>query len=459
MLKSSISLMLAQIFASVASAQLKVVGPAGTTLEDLVGSENLVTIILKDSYARDTNLHLTDIGDSLITLENEGGTRIVYRQDVIREVRVQSGRVQATSGKTIFRDPAERNEQAILEKAIKRTQRLFARAGDDHNLRMRAASVAGATGSEEALSYLRDLSTSSNMDAVAQSSKWLYYAGGEPDISVLKEALHSTNRSARPQAALVAGLMGAQELNDEVVEQLRDPSADVFTNTVHGAGLLGDERSIVHMVRAITATDEVKGNATVMALSNLGGEEVLREMRTTLKTSKGLEWFRAVQVLYSLGDLQGQELMRTDGFTKPVFQLRASLYLAKDDYWDANVFLRNYLRDSEDNSPEGLIFKAEAASVLLSKGYVQAKTHLRELLGLEPAAVYIRGANRNQVAKLAAVSEVQSKTCELIGIYGDRSALSLLEPSLDSTDPIVAITAAQSIVAIMTPGYRERLLR
>lgn len=429
----------------------------GGSLEALEGSSTLVTVLLKSSYARDVNLTVTSVQDDVILFSDESGTPVVYQVADIAEVRVQRDRIAVSND--LMSSPLQREDvSGALRKAADRAEQLF-----NQNVvtikEIRAAEIAGAIGSSDAIAFLERASLSSEVGIAVNAREALYLLGRRPTGETLKVGVFASDRAIKGKAARLAGLVGLESLRDSVVELVKDPAPLVFAGAAVGCGYYEDPRALPYLLRGLNTAESEKADAAVFALAKIGGPDVMREMHTRVQTATGSEWYHAVRVLYLLGDPVGVDLLRSQLRETSPYSVQTALMLAEDDYWDANVFLRQYLDSDRDLSPEGFERRIAAAALLLSKGYVQAKAHLRDVLAMDPNTIYIRGKLGDARAHAEAHDALKAVLCTELAVRADPSMLQLLLAAIEDQNPAVALSAARGIVAVSNPEYRERLGR
>lgn len=438
--------------ASVAGAPVQV---TGGSLESLEGSSTLVTVVLKSSFARDMNLIVSSVEGDLIRFTDETGASVVYQANDIAEVRVQRDRIEWSSG--VSSSPLQREDVAgALRKAGERAEQIFA-ANQQPSIQVLASEVAGASGSSDAIAFLERAVLSGDSPSAVKAWWSLYALGQRPPGETLRLGVRSSDRETKGAAAQLAGVAGLESIRDTVVELVKDPAPAVFRGAAIGCGYFGDSRALPYLLRALNTTEKDKANAAVFALARIGGDEVRREMHTRAQTASGSEWYHSIRVLYLLGDPLGVELLRGELRSNSPYGVQTALMLAEDDYWDANVFLRQYLDTSRDTSPEGYEERIAAASLLLSKGYVQAKAHLRQILAMNPKDIYVRGKLNDDSAHLAAHNTLKAQLCLHLAVRAEPSMLQLLLTAVDDQNPAVALLAGRAIMAVSIADYRERI--
>lgn len=440
-----------------AHAEVPVTGGGADSLEALAGGSTLVTVILKTSLARDMNLTVARVEGPLIVFNDENGQFVVYQAADIREVRTQRGRVDNPGG-IVFASPIVRADVAgAISKVGGRAAKIFERSGGNPTLRDLAAEVAGATGNTDAIAYLEREALSDEPGAALSATRALYALGQTPRPETLKNALRSGDRNLIRSAAVLAGIGGVESLREQSVVLVKDTAPEIYIGGAYAAGYFREATAIPYLLRGFVTSHEKKAQAAIFGLASIGDQEVRREMRTRLQTSGGNEWFYAALVLYRLGDREGVDIMRRQVAENGPHAFKAALILVQEDYWDANVFLRRYLDDYSDTSPEAFGARVTAAATLLGKGYVQAKVHLRDIFTMDSSDIYIRGQLNNKGALNRALVTLKIEACLELGRNGDVSVLPLLDAVLDDSNPIVVLMAGRAIVAITNPAYRERI--
>lgn len=439
--------------AAVAGAPVRVTG-AGS-LQTLEGSSTLVTVVLKKSLARDMNLTVSSVEESLIRFRDEDGTPVVYQVEDIAEVRVQQDRVDWVS--SVSGSPLQREDvSGAVRKAAERAEQLF-RENPQPQIQVLASEVAGSSGSSDAIAFLERAALSGDNTTAVRARQSLYVLGRNPTGETLKAGVGSSDRETRGAAAHLAGLVGLESLRDTVFELVKDPAPAVFRGAALGCGYYKDKRAIPYLLRALNTNDASKADAAVFALARIGDGDVRREMHTRVQTASGSEWYHSVRVLYLLEDPLGVELLRGELRGTSPYSVQTALMLAEDDYWDANVYLRKFLDDSRETSPQAFEQRIRAAALLLSKGYVQAKAHLREILAMDPNSIYIRGKLNDEVAHFAAHNALKARLCMELAVRAQPDMLQLLLAAVDDQNPAVALLAGRAIMAVSNADYRARL--
>lgn len=454
----TLSFLLAVVCAGTAGAQVSLTNGGALTLKDLVGSERLVTIILQGTNARDANLQVVDVGDDYLSVMQLNGERTAYTFDALREIRVQDGKVNLRRGAALSGGTLTNEDQDVVKRAAARSYEVFQGAKGNQELRMKAASLMAMTGNMNAMAYLKGLAAGNDVPTAIAAATCLYIAGEELDIELIHRGLVSGNRRTKAAAAQLAGLMANPEFTEGIAKLLKDPTEDIFPSAARAAGRLGDPASIPVLVKNARALNEKKAAGAVFGLIQIGGDEVRSAMEDLRETGKGMEWFRAQQVLYALGDEDAAASMRTECLRQPAFALKAAVILAPKGVWEASQYLRAQLDKQSDPSEEGLEIRARMAAALVESGFPPAKTALQKMLRITENDIYARGKSDNDRYKRETVKNTRVLICNLIAGIGTRSLMSLIQPSIESTVPEIALAACEAAIAIAEPGFQVRLL-
>jgi hypothetical protein len=116
-----------------------------------------------------------------------------------------------------------------------------------------------------------------------------------------------------------------------------------------------------------------------------------------------------------------------------------ALMLAANGYWDAIQFLQTRLARREDPTESNLAFRARNAQALLASGDPSAMAVFQELLRSDKEAV---------------TSLVFSLMTEL----GQPRLITLLQPSIENSNPAYALDACKAVISLALPSFRTRLL-
>jgi HEAT repeat protein len=221
---------------------------------------------------------------------------------------------------------------------------------------------------------------------------------------------------------------------------LQSRQADASAPAAKALARLGDRSIIPTLLNMIGELDETKGAAAIFALAELGGEDVIEQMKLRVRNAEGREWYRLALVLYKLGDPMGRELLVKAFNDMPTLKVEAARYLVKEGDWDATQFLRSRLERREDANFVNLSTRARNAATLYASGDFSSKVVLQQLTTAE-------------------IPEIRSLLSFLIVEIGDRSLFTVLQPLLvDESDPKVSLTATTAAMALANPDFRRRLM-
>lgn len=430
------------LLAAVTYAQVPVTGAPGTKLSDIAGTSTLVTVVMKDSGARDKNLKIKEIGDTYFTVETAKSEHYAYTFAAIREVQVQGGKVEAKEFKIDVTRALTEDEQKVLDRAYQRAEDIFGAADNRQDVKMLAAVILVLADKEEARTYLNQIAASNDLRARLMAAHLLYLAGDTSSAkAVLDLALASGERKTKSSAAQLAGLVGYHPAVPTLLSMVQDRSADYMSSAAVALARLGNRDCIPVLLSAITSLDATKRAAAAQALTLLGGPDTIEQMKLKLKDVQGDARYRAVYVLYKLGDPLGKQLLMEECLKNPLQALDAAILLAADGEPTGARWLReSFLTRPTTTSTEALIKRARAAGALMAFGDASAITHLQELLR-------------------ASDPKAQSAACEQIARLGRRNLLILLQASIESNDFEVATVGIDAAVAIVNQEFRERRAR
>ncbi len=440
-------------------AQIPIRNGDGATLEDLISEGALVTIILKNSSARDANVKLTGLHKTTLTFTADNGQPNAYPISMVKEIRVQEKVVRIKKIARVKGGALTAEDRQLLQHAARRAEEIFKTSQGNQEVKMLAASILAISGERDAVLYLRGLAEGNDVPTAIQASVYLYTLGENVRDDVLQEGFISGNRQTRANTAYLAGLVNAKQFRRDIHAILRDPAVDMFPSAAKASAWMGDTSAIPDLINGLHALKLLKAETAVYALTVLGTPEVESEMRRMLKTSRGNEWFRILRILYVLGDKSAAESMLTVGLSTTNFAPIAAIMLSDNEEWDGIMWLRNYMERPVNPTVNNLLYKANAAAALFRAGHLQAKSDLQRLLNYSPNQVYAKGRTDDENYKQAAVILLQVEVCSLIGSIGDRNLMSLLPAQLENATPLVSLAAAQAAFSIAKEEYRERLER
>jgi len=422
-----------------AFAQVPVSGADGASLSRIVGSDTLVTVILKESGAEDANLKITELTGTYLAAVSEEGKRVVYLFNSIAEVRVQGGIIEKPKLKEIGDQPLSDEEQQVVTRAFARSEEIFTTANNDQGLKIRAATLLALHENEEAKKYLKMLQESNDLKTQLQASQALWLTGEDTPAQLMKDGLRSGNREIRALAARLSGLNNFQDALPTLIRMLQDRVAEISGPASEALAHMGNREVIPTLIEQLKKPNEDKRKSAVFAFSKLGGEDVIEQMKILLKNAEGLLKFNVTLVLYNLGDPLGKEKLVELFRTVPTMEAEAALVLARDGHPEAIQFLRTRLDRREDPTDYNLLFRAENAASLIAGGEPSKKAVFQELLRLENLKVI-------------------NRVYDLISENGDRSLMTLTKPTIENKNAKIAIGGCETAVSLSSSKYRDRLI-
>lgn len=438
-------LLAAAVWASfVAGAAPAVVGGNGASLNDLAGTETLVTVVIKGSGATDQNLTIERIEGGVMTVVSQTGNRSYYKLDDVQEVRVQGEVVKLRQNEALLDRALTKNQQDVVTRAIERAAEIFAASSENQPLRMLAAEVLAAAGAPEArdaaVEYLKGLAAGNDMRTALDAAFHLYFAGVDRDCTdLVQRGLASGDRRVKETAAKLAGVLGISAVRPELHKMAQDRAANISAPAALALGLLGDHSAIPTLLTMITDQNQEKGEAAVFALTRLGGGDVIEQMKLKLPKAEGYARFRIIRVLFALGDPMGAKLLREEVLEVPSLQYEAALLLAEKGDLKALNLLRQRLGESYDPIEGVLIQRAEAVAALIRAGDRSQAGMFQELLSSD-------------------ISEVKKRVLRLLSSLDLRTLLPVTLPAIQGSDATISALACRAAVAMANRNYRERLV-
>lgn len=432
----------ALIISAAAMAQVAVTGGKGARLADIAGTDTLVTVHLK-SGAADANVKVVGVSDGLVTILNSSGQKDYYKLSDVKEIRVQGEVVRVRTISTMADRGLTNDQQGALERAIARATELFTNSAANQPVRMRSAQVLAMAGNEDAkktaVEYLASLQAGNDLYTSLLAAGNLYLAGNtDVPEELTKQGLASGDRNTRGLAATLAGLTNYEDALADLRRMLQDRAPEISAPAARALAMLGDRESIPSYLSMITERGEERSAAAAAALIQLGGPDVIEQMKLKAPDAEGIAKFRIASVLFELNDPEGLRLMRDDMMRVPSLQYQASLALAPKGDMKALQFLRNYLNQRYDPTPEFITRRAQATAALIRAGDRTNAGIFQELLGIDSP-------------------DVQIAVLRVLGTLNLKSLLPVLQPCVESADPNVSATACQSAIALAYSDYRERL--
>jgi HEAT repeat protein len=427
-------------FASLAEDLPPVSNRNGLTLRDLVGKDTFVSVVLKDRGATDQNLRVVEIGPNYFSVLTQNGERMPYKFESVAEVRIQDGQIEARKFNLDENRMLKVEEQKVVDRALERAREIFDAANSDQTVKMRAATLLAVSGRADAVDYLRGLSTTNDLATDIDASLRLYLIGDkETNKAVLAKGLQSGDRKVKAAAVKLAGLTGDKDDIPILVDMLQERTVDISAPAARALARLDCRSGIPYMVRMLVELNEEKGNAAIFALSRLGGQDVVSQLKDKLKTTSGQTQYRVITCLYKLKDPLGKELMIKQMKNVPTLAPEAALVLARDGDWDAVQYLTGRLKRRYDETEDVMLYRAKAAAALVANADPTAISYVQELL---------RSDNVN----------IRKQICILLADLGKKRLIPILQPTIESADADLALQACAATVAIAKPDFRERYI-
>lgn len=422
-----------------ALAQVKVSGAPGATLSKLSGTPTLVTVVLKGSGAEDPNLQIIETHKSGIVVLTTKGEPIPYLFDSIAEIRVQGGKIEERVVQ-LNTDVLPAAEQEIVDRALARALELFQAPNIVQESNMILAAILSLAEHEDADTYLAERVETNDIEVRLEANTAQYLSGGEISERLVRLGLESGARKVRGDAARLAGLGNLTATAPTLSAMMQDRTPEVSEPAMKALGRMDQRDAIPYLVSMIGSRSGDKGDAAAWALGQLGGKNLIAQLKLRLSTAEGVERFRIARVLYQLDDPMGRKLLVEIMRDVPTLQHEVALILGREEGdWDAKEILRARLQKREDVNDRNLVNRARTAGALVAGGDPQAKAVLQELLRGESAAA------RNEVFRQ-------------LTLIGGHRLLTLIRSSIENADPEIAILACRTAVSIGYPTYRTRLL-
>ena len=420
--------------------EVRLVDSGGAALEDLIGTDTYITVVLKGSGAMDKNLRVVDVGPSTVAVVTTSNERTAYHFSSLEEIRVQADRVEAKPFSFGGRRSLKAEEQRIVDRAFSRVKEIFGAANANQGVKMRSASLLILNGDPSAREYLRLLADSNDLQTEINASFRLFLAGEEDiDESLISQGLQSGNAKVRARSADLAGYLGLMSCAPVLLDMVKDRSAEVSTPAARALARLHERQAIPALLRMVTELKEKKGEAAIFALVRLGGADVIVQVKSLLDDATGRMRYRLVRILYELGDPLGKRLIKEESMAIPTLAPEAALVLAGDGDWDSMRLLNARLQRPFDEKEDIMFYRAEAAAVLMKGGDPTAISHLQTMLRSDE-------------------DSVKKKVCRLIIELGKRKLITLTQPVIESSNADVSLQACDAAIALARPGYRERLI-
>jgi len=439
MLKRLVGIAAALSLCIAAHAQnIPVTGAQGASLQDLVNSPTMVTIVLKGSGAKDPNLRIVEVHNDYIAIMTEKGERSAYTVDAIAEIQVQGGKVERPQFELGASRALRAEEQGVVDRAYVRAREVFSAAADQQPLRIRAAGLMTMNNARAATDYLQQLIESNDAATQIDAAAALYLAGLPVPDQVISNAMQSTSLRTRGKAIQLIGLLDKRQYIPTLLPLASDRAAEVSAPAARALARMGVRDVIPSLLGLISDPNDQKGNAAIWGLIELGGEDVIEQMKLRLPNTQGMVRFRIIQVLQGLGDPMGRRLLSEIIQGTPTLAFDAALILAREGDWDASEVLRQRLQRRESTAPRAQIERARTAAALVQGGDPSAVSIFQDLLRSDSM-------------------EVRTAIVQMIAEIGERRLITVIQSVLESSDNAVAVESATTALALGIPDFLQRL--
>ncbi len=413
---------------------------APATLESIVGTPTLITVVLKGSGARDPNLKLVEVRPDRIIVMSSKSEVIPYMADSIESIEVQGGAVEQRRLPALDSQVLRAEHQRVVQRAWARVREIYGESDDNQNLKIQAATLLALSNDDEAHNYLRKLAESNDIEAQLEAAGALFLVGDAISETLLAQGLDSGNRNARVKAASLAGLNGYQSGVTLLRTMFEDRAVQLSTPAARALARLGVRDIVPGLMEMVFELHEDKGKAAVFGLTKLADADLVEQLKFRLLEAEEVARFRLVEVLFNLNDPVGVEELKDIYKNYPTLTPEVALLLTERGDWEATQFLRARLARREDPTEDNLSYRARNAYALLKGGDPSAMAVFQELLRSDNATV------TNQVF-------------QLMTKLGQARLITLLQPSIENVDKEYAINACKAVLALALPDFRERLLQ
>ena len=333
----------------VVHAEVQILGSdRPVSLNDIAGTETLITVTFKDGGAKDQNLKLLAVHDDSINVLTSKNEDFTYLLDSVESITIQDGIVEQRRQNQFDKGPRLRPEhQRVVDRAWVRIREIYGSANDDQELKIHAAVCLSLINDEDAHNYLRQLAESNDIITQLDAAGALYIAGDDIPPSLLQQGLESGNRNARAMAASLAGLEGFDSGLEFLNSLFQDRAVQLSCPATRALARLGVKNIIPRVMEMLHELHEDKGNAAIFALTKLltksPDEDVIDQLKFQLLEAEGIIRYRIVRILYNLGDPDGKKELKNIFENLPTLTPEVALLLARENDWDATQYLRERL--------------------------------------------------------------------------------------------------------------------
>lgn len=428
------------VFSATALAQVPVTGVAGgARLSDLAGTSTLVTVVLKESSATDTNCQVLEVAPTYLAVLSTDGLRNAYLFKDLAEVRVQGGEVKSDRKDLTSNRPLSDEEKRLYGEVQAKASDIFERAIGDQGIRMRAATITGLEDDERAISYLKQRAEGNDMYTALRATIALGLIGqADPNPELIRGGLASGLRNVKTATIYCIGLLQLSDFEDRLLGLVKERLPEIAIPSAFALGQIKSEAGVPALLNMVVSLNDEKAEAAKEALINIGGDSVLTGLKTILPNTTGGARFRIVEALYRMGDPLGERILKDESIKIPTLSVDAAITLVKGGDFDSREFLQNKLDEKFEPTLYNNLQRLRMAAALLSVGDRKNYATLQAMLG----------GDQNLQLQYAALS--------YIAILRDRNLAELATPALGSADDQMASYAAQVITVCFKPEYGER---
>lgn len=423
---------------SIIADDVKISG--GKSLNELLNSDNLVTVILKDSGAKDVNLQLKEVYPQYLVFESEKEDRVTYRLDQISEIVVQTDKkpkpaIQLGPGVSLRSE-----DRLTVERAWSRMDEIFKSSESNQDLKVECATLLVLHGSQEATDYLQKLLDANEITTQLVAARGMFLSGNQIPSALLRSGLEHGNRNVRIQATILSGLVGYRDGIPLLMNMLQDRSGEISGPAARALAFLGAREIVPKLLEMLTSPNEEKSESAVFSLVLLGGDDIREQVKQLIPQLDGMAKYRAVKTIFYLKDPDGKTLLTQLYEEQITLRPEIALILAKSQDWNAQQFLRNRLTRRENPTDANFIYRAKAITALYQGGDPTVLPQYQELM---------REGSAN----------VRKEICKLIFKVGDKNLLKILPSSIENREMEVAFEACRAAVGVTLPEYRERYIK
>ncbi|HPA40913.1 MAG TPA: hypothetical protein PKV69_02785, partial [Candidatus Hydrogenedentes bacterium] len=212
------------------AAEVKITGAdRPVTLRELAGTDTLVTVVLKDSGAKDANLKVVSATDTTLTVLTQKQGEIPYLLDTVEEVQVQGGKVEGSRFNPEEVQMLRAEQQRVVDRAFSRAREIYGESSDDQEMKMDAAVLLALSNDGDATNYLKQLVESNDLQTQLEASRGLYLIGESFSESLVRQGLESGNRDARALSASLTGVGGFTDLIPLLKPMFADRAIELST--------------------------------------------------------------------------------------------------------------------------------------------------------------------------------------------------------------------------------------